>query len=285
MACELTMTRMDQPLVSAEWLAAHLGEVVVADVRWYLDGRSGYHAYVQGHIPGTVFVDVDRDLAAAPEPSRGRHPLPEPEAFAQAMGALGIADADRVVAYDDSGGSTAARLWWMLDATGHPAAVLDGGLRAWTGALEDGEASRRPAVFTPRPWPAELLASIDDVDRLRGDQEALVIDARAPERYSGAFEPIDPRAGHIPGARNAPWDGNLDPDSGRFRDLEALHARFAALGADQAGEVAVYCGSGVTACHDLLALRAAGIRARLYPGSWSQWSADDTRPAATGDQP
>jgi thiosulfate/3-mercaptopyruvate sulfurtransferase len=283
MACELMMTSMDQPLVSAEWLAAHLDEVIVADVRWYLDGRSGYQAYLERHIPGAVFVDVDRDLAAAPEPARGRHPLPEPERFAQAIGALGIGDADRVVAYDDAGGSTAARLWWMLDATGHPAAVLDGGLQAWTGALERGEASRRPGVFTPRPWPAESLASADEVDRLRKDQEALVVDARASERYSGAFEPIDPRPGHIPGARNAPWGGNLDPHSGRFHDPEALHARFATLGADQAGVVAVYCGSGVTACHNVLALRIAGIRAKLYPGSWSQWSSDEKRPVATGE--
>lgn len=279
------MTGMDQPLVSAEWLAAHLGEVVVADVRWYLDGRSGRDAYVQGHIPGAVFVDVDRDLSAPPEPSRGRHPLPGPEEFAHAMSALGIGDADHVVAYDDSGGSIAARLWWMLDATGHRAAILDGGLQAWVGMVEGGEVSRDPATFTPRPWPAELLASADDIDRLRGDHEALVVDARAPERYSGALETIDPRAGHIPGARNAPWAGNLDPGSGRFRGAEALRGRFAALGSERADEVAVYCGSGVTACHDVLALRLAGIRARLYVGSWSQWSADKERPAATGDQP
>ncbi|MGH8902123.1 MAG: sulfurtransferase [Egibacteraceae bacterium] len=273
------------PLVSAEWLAAHLGEVVVADVRWYLDGRSGRDAYVQGHIPGAVFVDVDHDLAAVPTLGRGRHPLPQPDTFAQVMGARGIGDADDVVAYDDSGGSTAARLWWMLDATGHRAAVLDGGLQAWAGRLECGEVSRRPATLTPRPWPAQQLVSADDVDRLRRDQEALVIDARAPERYSGEFEPIDPRAGHIPGARNAPWAGNLEPGSGRFRGPAALRDRFAALGADRASEVAVYCGSGVTACHDVLALRVAGIRAKLYPGSWSQWSADEERPAATGDRP
>jgi thiosulfate/3-mercaptopyruvate sulfurtransferase len=289
------------PLVCAEWLAAHLDEVVVADVRWYLDGRSGRDAYVQGHIPGAVFVDVDRDLSAPPAPSRGRHPLLEPEEFAQAMSRLGIGDTDYVVAYDDSGGSIAARLWWMLDATGHRAAVLDGGLQAWTGEggghpspgggqstrrpLEAGETSRPAATFTPRSWPAELLASVDDIDRLRQDQKALVVDARAPERYSGAVETIDPRAGHIPGARSAPWAGNLDPASGRFSRAEALRGRFAALGADQATQVAVYCGSGVTACHNVLALRLAGIRARLYVGSWSQWSADGTRPTATGERP
>jgi thiosulfate/3-mercaptopyruvate sulfurtransferase len=276
---------VDQPLVSAEWLAAHLGEVVVADVRWYLDGRSGWEAYATGHIPGAVFVDVDRDLAAPPEPRRGRHPLPEPEEFARTMGALGISDADHVIAYDDSGGSSAARLWWMLDATGHRAAVLDGGLQAWAGPLEQGEVVRPVTVFTAQAWPTELLVGMEDIDRLRQDQEALLLDARAPERYAGAFEPIDPRAGHIPGARNAPWADSLDPDSGRFRNPEALRDRFNTLGASQAQHVAVYCGSGVTACHDLLALRVAGIRAKLYPGSWSQWSADEERPAATGDQP
>jgi thiosulfate/3-mercaptopyruvate sulfurtransferase len=291
---------VEHPLVSAEWLAAHLSEVVVADVRWYLDGRSGYDAYVQGHIPTAVFVDVDRALSAPPEPGRGRHPLPEPEAFAQAMSAVGIGDADHVVAYDDSGGSTAARLWWMLEATGHQAAILDGGLQAWMDeggghappggrgprrSLQAGETSRPAARFTPRPWPTELLASMQDIDQLRRDPKALVIDARAPQRYSGVVETIDPRAGHIPGARNAPWAGNLDPASGRFRSADALRDRFAVLGADRARNVAVYCGSGVTACHDVLALRLAGIRARLYVGSWSQWSAEDTRPIATGDQP
>ncbi|MGH8909962.1 MAG: sulfurtransferase [Egibacteraceae bacterium] len=274
---------MNGPLVSAEWLAAHLGEVVVADVRWYLDGRSGREAYLAAHIPGAVFVDVDRDLADPPSPARGRHPLPDPHAFARAMGALGIGDGDPVVAYDDAGGSVAARLWWMLDVLGHPAAVLDGGLGSWTGGLQAGEpADRPPARFTARPWPAARLVEADDVERLRHDPRALVVDARAPERYTGAFEPLDPRPGHIPGARNAPWTGNLNPDTGRFHEPAALRERFAALGADQAEEVVVYCGSGVTACHDLLALRSARLRAKLYPGSWSQWSSDPARPAATG---
>jgi thiosulfate/3-mercaptopyruvate sulfurtransferase len=274
---------MDGPLVSAEWLYAHLSEVVVADVRWYLDGRSGREAYLAGHIPGAVFVDVDQDLADAPSPVRGRHPLPDPHEFAGAMGALGIGDEDPVAAYDDAGGSIAARLWWMLDALGHPAAVLDGGLQAWTRGLRTGEERRPPASFTAQPWPAERLAEVDDVERLRRDPRALVVDARAPERYRGASEPLDPRPGHIPGARNAPWAGNLSPGSGHFRDPSALRERFAALGADKAADVVVYCGSGVTACHNLLALRTAGFHARLYPGSWSQWSADPDRPAAMKD--
>ena len=274
-----------QPLVTADWLEAHLGEVVPADVRWYLDGRSGRQAYRQGHIPGAVFVDVDRALAAEPSPERGRHPLPDPEAFAEAMGALGIGDETVVVAYDDAGGSTAARLWWMLDATGRRVAILDGGLRAWTGPLTSGDERRPPAHFTPRPWPADRLADADDVDRLRQDPRAVVLDARAPERYTGSVEPVDPRPGHVPGARSAPWTRNLDAETGRFRTPEALREHFDRLGARDAAEVVAYCGSGVTACHDLLALRLAGLHARLYPGSWSQWSNDPARPAALGDVP
>jgi thiosulfate/3-mercaptopyruvate sulfurtransferase len=273
---------MDGPLVSAEWLAAHLDEVVVADVRWYLDGRSGRDAYLAGHIPGAVFVDVDRDLAGPPSAARGRHPLPEAEAFAQAMSALGIGDGDRVVAYDDAGGSVAARLWWMLDALSHLAAVLDGGVQAWAGSLRTGEEHRPTARFTPREWPPARLVETADVERLRRDPRALIVDARAPERFTGALEPIDPRPGHIPGARSAPWMDNLDPASGRFHSPATLRARFAALGAGEADAVVAYCGSGVTACHDLLALETVGVRARLYPGSWSQWSSDPDRSAALG---
>ncbi len=273
-------------MVTAEWLADHLDEVVVADVRWYLDGRSGQEAYLDGHIPGAVFVDVDRDLADPPSAARGRHPLPNTERFARSMTALGIGDQDFVVAYDDAGGSTAARLWWMLDVLGHRAAVLDGGLQAWAAReLEQGDTPRRPIRFTPRLWSKERCAGPAEVERLRNDPRAIVIDARAPERYTGAFEPIDPHPGHIPGARNAPWEGNLDPATGRFLSPATLRERYGALGALGASEVVVYCGSGVTACHDLLALRAAGVSGRLYPGSWSQWSADATRPIATGEDP
>jgi thiosulfate/3-mercaptopyruvate sulfurtransferase len=276
---------MDGPLVTAEWLAAHRDEVVVADVRWYLDGRSGHDAYRRGHIPGAVFVDLNRDLAAEASPEHGRHPLPEPEAFAEAMSALGIGDDTPVVAYDDAGGSTAARLWWMLDATGRSAAILDGGIQAWTGPLASGDEHLPPAHLTPRPWPAERLAGIDDVERLRGDPDAVVLDARAHERYTGESEPVDPRAGHVPGARSAHWALSIDPATGRFRDPDQLREHFAALGADDAEEVVAYCGSGINACHEVLALHVAGVRARLYPGSWSQWSNDPARPAAEGDEP
>jgi thiosulfate/3-mercaptopyruvate sulfurtransferase len=175
----------------------------------------------------------------------------------------------------------------MLRGTGHPAALLDGGLAAWTGPLEPGATSRPPALFRARPWPPERLATIDEVARAAGAGRRLVLlDARAPERYRGETEPVDPRPGHIPGARNLPFAGNLDPVTGRHLPARELRARYEAAGAGEGAGVVVYCGSGVTACHDLLALEAAGLGpGRLYPGSWSQWSSDRARPAATGEDP
>jgi thiosulfate/3-mercaptopyruvate sulfurtransferase len=277
------------PLVDAAWLDVALRGrrpgLVVADVRWYPDrpARAGFHA---GHIPDAVFVDLDGDLAAPARPNRrgGRHPLPSPEAFAEAMSRLGIGDGDALVAYDDVGGSYAARLWWMLTVTGHAAALLDGGLQAWTGSLEAGPGRpRTPASFTARAWPSDAIATAADVDRLRTDRGGVLLDARAAERYRGETEPIDAVAGHIPGARNAPWAGNLDPRTGRFLSAQALRRRFRAAGVDGSTEVVAYCGSGVTACHDLLALQLAGFRASLYTGSWSDWISDQSRPVAVGD--
>jgi thiosulfate/3-mercaptopyruvate sulfurtransferase len=273
------------PLVEASWLAARLGApgLVVADVRWYAAG-GGRAAYLDGHLPGAIFADVDSDLAAPPTAGSGRHPLPTPDAFADAMSRLGIGDDDAVVAYDDAGGANAARLWWMLDATGHRAAVLDGGIQAWTGPLDRGEAARPAASFTARAWPAGRLADAALVDQLRRDPGAAVLDARAAERYRGEVEPIDPVAGHIPGAGSAPFAGNLDPETGRFLPPEALRRRYDELvgGRD---EVVVYCGSGVTSCHLLLARRVAGLpEGRLYAGSWSEWIADPTRPVAVGEE-
>ena len=269
------------PAVDVSWLRAHRGEVVLADVRWYLDGRSGRAAYDAGHLPGAVFVDLDRWLAAPPGPDAGRHPLPEPEVFAEGMAALGIGDDDAVVAYDDAGGVTAARLVWMLRVTGHDAALLDGGTAAWDGPLERAHPERAPAVFTARPWPAERLAGVDDAL----DPAAVVLDARDPERYRGDREPVDPRAGHVPGAVNVPCRANLDAD-GRFLPVEQLRATFAAAGVTADSDVVSYCGSGVTACHNLLALELAGLpQGRLYPGSWSQYSADPDRPVAVGARP
>ena len=262
------------PLVSATWLAEHLDEVALIDVRWFLDGRSGRDAYEQGHLPRAVWVDLDTSLAAPPTPDDGRHPLPTPAQFAAGMGAAGIDDGTPVVAYDDAGGMSAARLVWMLRTLGHPAALLDGGLGAWQGAIDTGEVTALPTTFTAQSWPAETLAEIGEILDV-----PVLLDARAPERYRGEVEPLDPRAGHIPGARNTPWAADLGAD-GRFVPAAQLRTQFE-LGDGE--DVVVYCGSGVTACHTLLALEAAGIdQARLYPGSWSQWSSDPARPAETG---
>ena len=272
------------PVVDAPWLAAALASdtpPVVVDVRWYLtppgaEPRSGRAAYETGHIPGAVFVDLDADLAGPPGP-RGRHPLPDPGPFASAMARVGIGDDDAVVAYDDAGGVVAARLWWMLRATGRDAAVLDGGIEAWPGPLVSGVETRPAAAFTARPWPDASVAGVEDVDA----DGVVVLDARAPERFRGEVEPVDPRPGHIPGARNAPSSTLLDPATGRFLPADALRARFADLGVGAGADVVAYCGSGVTACHTLLALDVAGLGpGRLYPGSWSEWSSDPTRPVA-----
>jgi thiosulfate/3-mercaptopyruvate sulfurtransferase len=263
------------PLVSARWLAEHVDEVRVVDVRWYLDGRSGRAAYEAGHLPGAVWLDVDTDLSEPAGVAAGRHPLATPERFAAALGRAGIAAGTRVVAYDDDGGSKAARLWWMLHALDEPAAVLDGGLAAWPGPLST-ERPAFPAVArVPRPWPAARFVGADD---LLADPRP-VYDARTAERYAHGDPTIDPRPGHVPGATSAPWGGNLGPD-GRFRPPAELRVRFAA--AVGRGAVA-YCGSGVTACHDLLALELAGVEnTALYAGSWSQWGADASRPVETG---
>jgi thiosulfate/3-mercaptopyruvate sulfurtransferase len=251
---------------------------VVADVRHYLDGRSGRAAYDGGHLPGAVFVDMDTVLASPPSAAEGRHPLPEPDTFAQGLSQVGIGDDDIVVAYDDAGGVMAARLVWMLRVLGHDAALLDGGLLAYDGPLETGTQARPVARFTARPWPTDRLATIDDA----ADTANVVIDARQRERFRGEEEALDPRAGHIPGARSVPARENVDA-SGRFLPVEQLRAKLADAGVVEGAPVVSYCGSGVTACHNLLAIEHAGLgEGRLYPGSWSQWS-HTPRPAATGD--
>ena len=281
-----------EALVSTAWLAERLREpqLRVVDVRWYLDpSRRGRDAYEAGHIPGAVFLDIEADLSA-PGGGRGRppgrHPWPSEQQVARVMGAAGIGAATRVVAYDDQAGATAARLWYVLRAHGHEnVAVLDGGLAKW---IAEGRPLARerpvltPAVFDAKLRPAWVVSKSEMVVR---PPHALVLDARAGERYRGETEPIDLRAGHIPGARSAPFAGNLTAgNTPVFRPPHELRERYAALGAERT-EPIVYCGSGVTACHDLLALHVAGLRGRLYAGSWSEWSADPTLPVAVGDQP
>jgi thiosulfate/3-mercaptopyruvate sulfurtransferase len=268
------------PFVDIDWIEAHRAEVVLADCRWYMDGRSGRAAYEGGHLPGAVFVDLDTALTRHADPAAGgRHPLPEPAAFAAAMGALGIGDEDTVIAYDDAGGVIAARLVWMLRAIGHEAALLDGGLGAWREELDATAAAREPAEFTAREWPADRLASIDEVATISAEANGpVLIDARQRERFEGEPDAVDPQAGHIPGARSVPCRESLDAD-GRLLPVEQLRARFDFGDAD----VVSYCGSGVTACHNLLALERAGFGpGRLFPGSWSQWSRDPARPVQTG---
>jgi len=277
-------------LVTTEWLATQLGapDLRVADVRWYLDpARGGRDAYEAGHIPGAVFLDMDEDLSA-PGGGRGRpsgrHPWPGPEQVARVMSAAGIGPGVRVVAYDDQAGAIAARLWYLLRAYGHDTvAVLDGGLAKWTAegrAVETASVTPPAASFVARPRAGWVL---DKAAMVREGPGSLVLDARAGERYRGESEPIDPRAGHIPGARNAPYRSNLTAEAiPVFRAAAELRSRYEALGADRA-EPIVYCGSGVTACHDLLALELAGLRGRLYAGSWSEWSADPALPVKAGD--
>lgn len=255
--------------------------VRLVDVRWSLDGAHGRHGYTEGHVPGAVYADLDTDLAGEPSAAGGRHPLPTPTAFAGALGRLGVGLQDLIVAYDQGSGAIAARLVWMCRAIGQPASVLAGGLAGWDGSLEAGSV-RVPAVERPAvAWPVSLLADADLVDRLRQDPDAVVIDARAVERYRGGAEPVDARPGHVPGAVNLPVADNLADDGG-LADEEQLRARYARAGALDAAEVVAYCGSGVTACHDLLVLEQLGRRGRLFPGSWSAWSADLDRPVATG---
>jgi thiosulfate/3-mercaptopyruvate sulfurtransferase len=266
------------PIVDLDWLRAHRDEVVVADVRYYLDGRPGRAAYDSGHIPGAIFVDLHDALAATPSPQEGRHPFPTPDLFAAKLGALGVGDDDTVVAYDDTGGIMAARLVWMLRAIGAPAALLDGGVQAWDGPLETQAAARQPQTRTARPWPADRLADIDEVART----SAPILDARAAPRFLGEEEPLDPRAGHIPGARNVSTADNLAAN-GRFLPPDDLRARFEQAGLSADETPIAYCGSGVSACHLLLSIEHAGLGAgRLYPGSWSQWSNDPERPAEKG---
>jgi thiosulfate/3-mercaptopyruvate sulfurtransferase len=261
---------VSEPLVSAPWLRERLGRpgLRVVDCRYKLgEPGAGEPLWREGHIPGAAYMDVDRDLAAEPD-ERGRHPLPEPEDFEAAARRAGISPDMLVIAYDEAAEGGAARLWWLLRHFGHDrVSVLDGGLRGWReegGPLETGAGQLAPGTFTALPQEGDTR----DSGTLAG---SLLLDARAPERYRGEVEPIDPVAGHIPGAANVPF-AELAP-GGRFLAPDELRARFEAAGAAPGRELVAYCGSGVTACVLLLAAEVAGLGAgRLYPGSWSEWS-------------
>ena len=279
----MSRTKKFGPIVSDEWLREHLddeGQVIV-DLRWSVTDGPARAAYDAGHIPGAVFADLDVDLSGPASEAAGRHPLPTPIDFGAAMSRLGIGDRTRVVVYDDAGGIIAARLWWMLDVLSREVAVLDGGIQAWTGKLSKAKPKPVDAEFTPRPWPERVRVSPDQVGAaLNGD--AVIVDARSPERYADGG-PIDPRPGHIPGARNVPAGANLV--DGRWKAPRDLLEIYEEAGAD-GEDVIAYCGSGITACADLLGRRLAGLPdGRLYPGSWSQWGSDEDRPAVKGEKP
>ncbi|WP_431277778.1 sulfurtransferase [Leifsonia poae] len=254
----------------------------VLDVRWKLGGPPGQPEYERGHIPGAVYVDLDTELAGHVEPTDGRHPLPPIADFQAAARRWGLDDGDAVVVYDDVSGLSAARAWWLLRHAGFPdVRVLDGGLAAWStagGALETGS-------NIPSPGSARLtygsLPTLDADAAAELAAHGVLLDARAAERFRGEVEPVDPKAGHIPGAVSAPAGDNLDAD-GRMLPVSVLAERFAALGLTPDAPIGVYCGSGVTAAHEALALEVAGFAPALYPGSWSAWSNDPARPVATG---
>lgn len=258
----------EQPLIQPSELADRLTEVVVCDLRWSLtDASRGRQTYEQGHIPGAVFVDLDVDLSAPPGPA-GRHPLPDPEVFGRTLGRLGVSPRDEVVAYDDSGGAIAARLWWMLRAIGHKSSrVLDGGYQAWIAAgqpVEMGWIDPDPRSYAP---PARFRGVVR-MDALEGK---TIVDARAVERYLGEIEPVDDKAGHIPDSLSLPHSGNLD-EHGAFLTPQALADRFAGIG----DGAVMSCGSGVTSCHNALAMVIAGREMPLvYVGSFSEWSRRD----------
>ncbi|MBA8825672.1 thiosulfate/3-mercaptopyruvate sulfurtransferase [Saccharopolyspora lacisalsi] len=280
------------PLITTNELAGMLrreSSPTVLDVRWRLQGPPGRQDYERGHLPGAVFVDLDTELAA-PSSGGGRHPLPEADALEVTLRRAGVDSTLPVVIYDDGDGSAAARAWWLLRWAGHgQVAVLDGGYAAWV-------AEDRPVTQEqPRPAPSDFrvepgqLPVVEAEGAARLAREGLLLDARAPERYRGAHEPMDPRPGHVPGAVNAPFAEHVN-SAGRWRSPAELADRFADLGVTGDTPVGAYCGSGVTACSVILALEQAGVSGpdnppRLYAGSWSDWVSDPRRSAATGEQP
>ena len=282
---------LDSPTVPVAQLAALLGgdDLTIVDCRFDLaePGR-GESEYAEAHIPGAVYAHLDQDLSATKTGRNGRHPLPSAEEMSERFSSWGIDTDVHVVAYDAGAGHFAARLWWMLRYLGHErVSLLDGGFKAWKDGsfpVRTGREERTPRRFDARPH-AKMRVDLTDLLESSAQDKRLLIDARDPARYRGDSEPLDPVAGHIPGARNHFWQNNLD-ERGLFLPPERLRDHYASLLADTAPEDAiVYCGSGVTACHNLIALELAGVRgAKLYPGSWSEWCADPERPVETGDK-
>ncbi|WP_407318933.1 sulfurtransferase [Isoptericola halotolerans] len=281
----------DEVLVDVATLAADLqlggvedplgGAPVLLDVRWELGRSDGREQYEAGHLPGAAFVDLETELAAPPSAAEGRHPLPSATAFQEAARSWGVHAHSRVVVYDAVGGTSAARAWWLLRWFGHERVrLLDGGLTAWLDAglpLEAGPVEREPGDVVVHPGGMPVLDADGAADAAA---HGVLLDARAAERYRGEVEPVDPRAGHVPGAISAPTVENLS-GAGTFRPAAELVERFTGLGATRERPVGVYCGSGVTASHEVAALASVGVAAALYPGSWSQWSNDPARSAAT----
>jgi thiosulfate/3-mercaptopyruvate sulfurtransferase len=276
---------MANPLMSVHELRSRLKDpdVVILDCRWYIDNAAqGRNVYDEAHIPGARFVDLDTDLSRDGGP--GRHPLPTHEAFGATCERLGIDRSAHVVLYDDHGGAIAARMWWMLTNQGHfDVSVLDGGLGAWIaidGPMTDEVPTVEPTTLQTHPW----VGTVDRYQVEHRPNTTILIDARAPERYRGDDEPIDPVAGHIPGALSVPQSGNLNPDM-TFRPPHELRERYLSAGVGNPDDVIVHCGSGVTACHNILAMVIAGMPgAHLYVGSWSDWSSAGL-PWVTGDNP
>ena len=283
----LTIIRMFTTLIDCQTLARQLDnpDWVIVDCRFdLLQPQAGRAAYAAGHLPGAVYADLNEDLSGSVTPSSGRHPLPDPQSLAARLGEWGVGPHSQVVAYDAGNSAFAVRLWWLLRWLGHQAvAVLDGGLAAWQAAglpTSRDAPTPRPARFQSRPQPDMVLGMAQVRDALH-ERAIILLDARAAPRYAGEVEPIDPVAGHVPGALNLPFEGNLDA-SGFFLAPAQLRQRFAAFANDPA-RVAHMCGSGVTACHNLLAMEMAGLHnSRLYVGSWSEWVSDPVNAVTKG---
>jgi thiosulfate/3-mercaptopyruvate sulfurtransferase len=269
------------PLITPQELIDRLEQTTLLDVRWSLNGPPGIDEYLQGHIPGAVFVDLDRELSAPPG-AGGRHPVPDAWSFTAAMRGAGVSSRRAVVVYDAGNAMAAARAWWLLRYFGHGhVAVLDGGLAAWTAAgypvaTQPVVAGNGDFVATPGGMPL-----IDAAGACKLAEAGVLLDSRAADRYRGDSEPVDPVAGHIPGARNRPTAANVD-ERGRFLSSDVLKRAFQDLGVDGGAQVGAYCGSGVSAAHQVLALELAGYASALYAGSWSEWITDSSRPVARG---